>query len=126
MDFFGDIERFVSEDLYPYRWPITIGLIIGAVALVAGAYRLGWHRVLWRHRLLTPAIAVPALAVLLPAAWYLVSPLWERSYLEEASPLAAAEMATPQAASIEAPATSAPTVPALPRENSQWGVHWRR
>ena len=34
MEFFGDIERFLSEDLYPYRWAITIGLALGAAALI--------------------------------------------------------------------------------------------
>ena len=117
MDFFGGIERFISADLYPYRWAVTAALIAGVVALLLVAYRLGWHRVLWRHKLVTAAVALPALAVLIPAAWYLVSPLWERSYLEEASPMAAAALATPSAVSEAAGAPPAgPTPQQFPRE----------
>jgi hypothetical protein len=90
MTVFGDLERFLSEDLYPYRVPITVGLVLAAVAAAALAYRLGWHIVAWRHRLLTGALAVVILAVAIPAGDYLLSPLWERSHLEEESPLVAA------------------------------------
>ena len=90
MDLFGDIERFLSEDLYPYRWPITIGLIVGAALVVFVALRLGWHRALLKHRALAAAIGLPILIVSAVGGWYLLSPLWERSYLEETSPLAEA------------------------------------
>ena len=90
MDLFGDIERFLSEDLYPYRWPITIGLIVGAALLLFVAQRLGWHRALLKHRALAVAVGLPILIVSAVGGWYLLSPLWERSYLEETSPLAEA------------------------------------
>ena len=90
MDLFGDIERFLSEDLYPYRWPITIGLIVGAALLLFVALRLGWLRALLKHRALAAAIGLPILIVSAVGGWYLLSPLWERSYLEETSPLAEA------------------------------------
>lgn len=86
--FLGELEE-LAGDLYPYRWPITVGLAALAIALLLLAWRLGWHRALWRHRLLAVAIAVPVLAVMLPVAWYTISPLWERSRLDEESPLVA-------------------------------------
>ena len=86
----GDLERFVAEDLYPYRIPITIGLLLGIVAAIAFAYRMGWHMVAWRHKLVTGIAAVAVLAVAIPAGDYFLSPLWERSFLEEESPLATA------------------------------------
>jgi hypothetical protein len=95
MEFFGDLERFLSEDLYPYRWPLTIGLAVAALAAVALAFKLGWHRVVQRHPLASGVAIVAALAVAIPAGWYTLSPLWERSYLEEASPLEAAALPTP-------------------------------
>jgi hypothetical protein len=36
--FAGDLEMFISEDLYPYRWPLTIGLVVLFVAACAFAY----------------------------------------------------------------------------------------
>ena len=86
----GDLERFVAEDLYPYRIPITIGLLLGIAAAFAFAYRMGWHMVTWRHKLVTGIAAVAVLVVAIPAGDYLLSPLWERSFLEEESPLAMA------------------------------------
>jgi hypothetical protein len=121
VDFFGDIERFLSEDLYPYRWPITIavGLVVFAGFLLA--FRLGWHRTVRRHPAASGAILLVTLAVVIPAGWYLLSPLWERSYLEEASPLAAAPLPTAPATadtpatSVAPDATEPPAQPELPR-----------
>jgi len=96
MSTFGDIER-VAADLYPYRWPITAGLMLALGAGVWAAFRLGWQRWVWRHRLLAGIAGALALAVILPAGWYTLSPLWERSRLEEASPLAASAAAMPGA-----------------------------
>lgn len=89
MSFFGDIERFVSE-LYPYRWPLTIAALIFLAAVLGLGYRRGWHFVIWRHKLASGLVAVAVLAVAIPAGNYFLSPLWERSFLEEESPLAIA------------------------------------
>ena len=90
MSFLGEIEQFVADDLYPYRWPITVGALIALAAAVGVGYRKGWHNAIWRHKLASSIVAVAVLAVTVPAGDYLLSPLWERSFLEEASPLAAA------------------------------------
>jgi hypothetical protein len=89
LSIFGDIERFVSE-LYPYRWPITIGALIILAAVLGLGYRRGWHLVIWRHKLASALVAAAVLAVSIPAGDYFLSPLWERSFLEEESPLAIA------------------------------------
>lgn len=108
MDMFGDIERFAA-DLYPYRWAITVGLALAAIAFVALAIRLDWHRAIMRRPRLSAGIALPVAAILIVGGWYTLSPLWERSFLEEASPLAAAPMSSPTAAASTPPAdTSAP------------------
>src|SRR5688500_8444838 len=88
LNIFGEIESFTSE-LYPYRFIITPLLIAGLVAALFVAYRAGLHQVLLRHRIATAAIGTPLLIVSLVAGNYLLSPLWERSFLEEASPLEA-------------------------------------
>ena len=95
MSFFGDIERFVAE-LYPYRWPFTIGALIFLAAVLGLAYRRGWHFVVWRHRLASGLVAAALLAMAVPAGDYFLSPLWERSFLEEPSPLAVAAEGTDQ------------------------------
>lgn len=89
MSFFGNLEEFAA-DLYPYRWPITIGLIAAMATILALAFSRGWHRIVWRHKLASGIAAVAIVAVTVPLGNYLLSPLWQRSHLEEASPLASA------------------------------------
>lgn len=87
----GELERFTTEHLYPLRYvitPLLIGALIGALYV---AYRLGAHVWVRRHVALSAAIAVPLAVVGLVAGNYFLSPLWERSHLEEASPLAVVE-----------------------------------
>lgn len=88
MELFGDLERLI-DDLYPYRWLILAALVAVFAALLAVAVRHGVHRVLWNHKRATALIAVPLFAVLLPAGYYTLSPLWTRTTLIEASPLVA-------------------------------------
>ena len=89
LSIFGDIEELVG-DLYPYRWPITIGLVLVSLAILAFAYRQGWHLIAWRHKLPSAVIAIVFVAVSVPAGDYLLSPLFERSTVCEASPIAGA------------------------------------
>ncbi len=88
MDIAGDLERFLSEDLYPYRYPLTIGFAVAFVASLAVAYRLGWHIIAWRRRLITGPALVILLVVSIPLSDYFLSPLWERNTVCEASPIA--------------------------------------
>lgn len=111
MSIFGDFERFVSEDLYPYRWPITIALIVAAAGFFFAAYRLGWHLIAWRHKAISAFAVVLVLVVGIPTGNYLLSPLWERSFLEEQSPLALAEGATPGSPDPTPPETGRTEVP---------------
>lgn len=95
MSFFGEIEGFVA-DLYPYRWPITIGAVAALAAIIAFGYGRGWHMVIWRHKLASAVVGIVVLAAAIPVGDYFLSPLWERSFLEEESPLAVAARDTPQ------------------------------
>jgi hypothetical protein len=90
LSIFGELETLISEHLYPYRYVITPLLALALAAAVFFAWRMGLHRLLWRHRLVSTALGVPILALSLVAGDYFASPLWERSFLEEASPLQAA------------------------------------
>ena len=100
MSIFGELEQFVAENLYPYRWLITIALFAAAAALVYVAYRRDWHVVLWRHRLASAVVAGVLIAIAIPAGNYFLSPLWERSFLDEASPVA---LGGPSAGATEVP-----------------------
>jgi hypothetical protein len=110
---FGEMER-VLADLYPYRYVLTP---LGALVLAAFAFclvRLGLLRLVGSHRVASAALALPLLAVAVVLGNYLLSPLWERSHLQEESPLAMAPavVATMPAAQ---PANAAPQAPLQPR-----------
>ena len=113
-EIFGELERFGSEFIYPNRWiilPIIVLLIAGALA---AAWRLRLYRPLIDHKYITAGIGIPLLAIAIPVGWYLLSPLWERSFLEEAAPefdRSAVAATTPTATATSPPAAteSSPT-----------------
>jgi hypothetical protein len=89
VSFFGDLERFVSEDLYPYRYMLSVFAVLALAAGLFLAYRLGVHRALWRRKYLSAGIGIPALVVVGIVGYALLSLLWTRTTLIEESPLAA-------------------------------------
>ena len=100
---FGGLETLLSEHLYPYRYVITPLLALAAAGVAYFAHRRGVYALLWRHRTLSALAGAPLIVVSIVAGNYLLSPLWERSFLEETSPLEAAGDAMP-VASPAAPA----------------------
>ena len=84
---FGDLERVLAQ-LYPYRVPIAIGLVIGLAGLAFLARRRHWGSVVGRHPRASLLVAVAVLAVGLPVGWILGSPLFIRSEIREDSPFA--------------------------------------
>lgn len=91
MPVFGELERFFSEVVYPV-WPLFAALaVVAAIAAAYVAYRLGWHVVAMRHRLITGAAVVVILAVAIPAGYWALSPLWDRNTVCESSPIAGAD-----------------------------------
>jgi len=116
MEILGDLERILSEGLYPYRWPLSIAAL--AVLGIAAwfAFRAGWIAALVRWARGRPVLAgvsaALAVAVVLPTFWVLASPLWSRTTLIEDSPLALATTAA--AAAATARATTETTAAATP------------
>ena len=121
MPLLGDLERLLAE-LYPYRVPLTAA---GLVAVALGgwfAIRRDWHVAgtnwIRTHRLPGALFAVILLVIVVPTGNYLLSPLWERSTLDEADPLlvtAAASVsagASPTDTAGATAATGATDVPA--------------
>jgi len=90
MPIFGTIESFLS-DLYPYRVPITAAFVVLAVAATTLAVRRDVHRTIARvasqRPLLSGGVAVALLVAGAVVGDYLVSPLWERTTLNEPSPV---------------------------------------
>ncbi|MCY7418244.1 MAG: DM13 domain-containing protein [Chloroflexi bacterium] len=99
---FGDIERALAQ-LYPYRVPIAIGLAAIGVALAVMAYRRHWFEIVRRHPRGSLVGAVATLVIGLPVAWILVSPLFIRTQLDEASPLLVASAPAPPGLSTPGP-----------------------
>ncbi|TFG88727.1 MAG: hypothetical protein E4H18_01625 [Hyphomicrobiales bacterium] len=106
--FFGELETLIADHLYPYRYVITPLLLLLAAAAGYVAMRAGVHRLVWRHRLVSAVVGVPLVIVSVVAGNYFASPLWERSFLEEASPLAAAP-ADRTGSTATSPLSSRPT-----------------
>jgi hypothetical protein len=90
LNIFGQLETFIADDLYPYRYVITPLLIAVMAAGAYVAYRMGLHQTLLRHKMATTLVGVPMLVIAVVAGNYFLSPLWERTHLVEASPLASA------------------------------------
>ena len=112
LNIFGDLERFTTEELYPYRYVITPLLIAAVLGALYVAYRFGAHLWVRRNPVMSAAVAIPLVVVAVVAGNYFLSPLWERSFLEEESPLAAAPVnaaaatSAPESTSTSAPATN--------------------
>lgn len=83
MEFLGDIERFVATNLYPLRIPIAIAIGLLAVLVAVLARRGRWDLVARRNPRRTLAVAIPALLIGVPLAWYLGSPLFITTQLNE-------------------------------------------
>jgi len=102
----GELANDLARTLYEFRVPVAILSVAAAVGIVVVAVRLGWLGAARRHPGRTAGAAAIALAVLLPAGWYLGSPIFIRTSLVEAAP-SVAPIATPSAAVI-APTPSDP------------------
>jgi len=120
--------------IYPNRIPIGIlTLVIVAVLAIVG-WRRRWDRGARRHPRASAAALVAVLAVGLPLAWYMGSPLFIRTALIEAAPAAGAGsalVASPTAgagastavvATQQPAASPAATVPARALAGSFAGV----
>lgn len=93
-DFFGDLER-LAADAYPWRWWIMGGLAAVLAATSAFAFRRGWHRWVWRHRLPVGIVGAPLLALAIYIGYDLGSPLFTNKTVEEEFPFAASAVVPP-------------------------------
>jgi hypothetical protein len=89
MEFIGELERLFATTLYPYRIPIAIAGIAVASLLAIAAVRGRWDLVARRHPRGTTALLVPVLVIGLPLGWYLGSPLFLSTTVDEPPPVVA-------------------------------------
>lgn len=124
MEWVGDLERAFASAIYPNLGAFVIVgvLLLGGVALAARRGR--WDRVARRRPRVALTIAVIGLAIVVPTAWYLGSPLFTSTTIDEPAPVVAAPptpvpslspipVATP-AASGSAGASASPAASASP------------
>ena len=106
----GDLANDIARTLYEFRIPVAIASI--ALAILAGvvAHRLGWLAASRRHPRRTGALVAAVLAVTLPVAWYLGSPIFIRTSLVEAEPTVAPGASVVPSAPATPSAVPAPSV----------------
>jgi hypothetical protein len=102
MEVIGELLEPFTTQLYAVRVEVALISIVVAFLLGVAAWRLGWFDAARRHPGRSAALAVAVLAVGLPIAWYMVSPVFLRSSLVETSPVGATS------------ATLAPSTPPAP------------
>ncbi|MEX2011647.1 MAG: DM13 domain-containing protein [Chloroflexota bacterium] len=109
MEFIGELERLFATALYPNRVALAIGATVVVVVLAILARRRRWDRVVRRHPRTAGVLAAVALAVGLPLASYLGSPLFRSTTVDEPAPVTAGATPTPSSVS---PGESSPSAAA--------------
>jgi Electron transfer DM13 len=95
MEALDDLQRSFFDALYTYRIPVAAASLAVAVIIAVVAWRRGWFVAARRHPRRTAVGLVAALAVGLPLIYYTVSPLFIRTELNEADPIAVIDRLVP-------------------------------
>ena len=112
MSILGDLGTALFGAMYDFRIPILVASSVAVIVLAIVARRSGWVGSARRHPGRTVALGIPALAIAVPLAWYVASPLFLSSTIDEPAPIAAATTAPSAAAS--APASASPLASRAP------------
>jgi hypothetical protein len=111
VEFIGDIERAFGSVIYPNRVLIAIVSVILLAAIGIRARRRRWDLAARRHPRRALATALVAAAVLGPLGWYLGSPLFLSTSIDEAPPVAVGD---PPATDDSAPPPTGASQTAVP------------
>jgi hypothetical protein len=117
MDAIGELGRWFFTALYDYRILVAAGSVVALVVIAVVATRRGWLGAARRHPRRSMAVAIPALVVALPLAWYMASPLFISTRVDEPAPVVASRPSPSASAATATPPTSAAppeTAPAPP------------
>ena len=87
MEWFDDLVPAILGGLYDFRVPVAIASVLAAGGLAVLALRREWLGRARRHPRASAAVLVPLLAVALPVAWYLASPLVLTASINEPPPV---------------------------------------
>jgi hypothetical protein len=112
VSFVGDLERLFATSLYSLRIPLFIAGLVIAVAFIVVARRRGWVGAARAHPGRTALVLAPILAVALPLGWYLASPLFITTSIDEAPPAVAGS--PPDVAGVSPSTVLPPSSPAVP------------
>ncbi len=104
MEALGELFEPITTNLYEWRIQIAVLSVVGFVVLALVAWRRGWLAAARRHPARAGTLVALALVVGLPLAWYMASPIFIRTALVEAAPVASA-------APIASPSTASPAPP---------------
>ena len=111
MEFVGDLERAFATAIYPNRVLIAIVAATAIVALAIIAWRRRWDLALRRHPRGTVAGIIIVVAVAGPLGWYLGSPLFLSSSIDEPVPIVVARASTSPDALAGSPSISSSPSP---------------
>jgi len=118
VEFIGDLERAFAAAIYPNRLIVGLAAILILVAIGVRARQRRWDRAARRHPHRTLAAAVITAAVVGPAGWYLGSPLFLSTSVDEPPPIAAGDPSPAPSATLPAP-SAASDGPAEPSASSR-------
>lgn len=111
MEFIGELERAFASAIYPNRMLVaTVGIVI-LLAIAFVAWRRRWHLAARRHPRRSLGAALITAAVIGPVGWYLGSPLFLSTTIDEAPPITAG-VESPPARSASPASSSDPTAEA--------------
>jgi Electron transfer DM13 len=113
MEWIGELERAFASAVYPNRIVLALAGVAILVVLAVVARRRRWDLAAGRRPRLATAMTVVALAVALPVGWYLGSPLFISTAIDEPPPVFAATPSSTALATAPA-ATEAATEAATP------------
>jgi hypothetical protein len=108
----GDLGSALFGAAYTYRFLVAVASVAAVVAIAIVARHRGWHGRARQQPWRAAAILVPTLALAVPVAWYLGSPLVLSTTIDEPAPIAAATPAPSTPATGAPSSTSASTPPA--------------
>ena len=123
MPFIVAFDAGLAGLVYDLRLPIAIATGLVVVIGVIVAHRLGWFATARRHPGRTAVLAVVGALVMLPVAFYTISPLFIRSTLVEDAPVAVVDPSpSPAQSGAPGPATTSTPSPTPARSGPPAGA----